>query len=195
MARNREFDEEKVLNIATDLFWQKGYHAVSTADLLEAFGIGRSSMYAAYKDKRSLFLLAFSHYRKTTTQAMLTLLASQGKALDILEKILESIVKQSVTDTNRKGCFVVNTAIELAPHDTEILELIRENRNNIVNAIAQCIQKGIDAHELSPANEPVALGHYFYNIINGLRVDAKVINQPAHFMATVKLAMKVVQVA
>jgi TetR/AcrR family transcriptional regulator, transcriptional repressor for nem operon len=40
-------------------------------------------------------------------------------------------------------------AIELAPHDKDILKIIQENRKNIINALASAIQKGIDSKELS----------------------------------------------
>ncbi len=56
MARPLEFDRSKAVNKALVLFWRKGYQASSLADLLSAMGIGRSSFYAAFTDKRTLFL-------------------------------------------------------------------------------------------------------------------------------------------
>jgi TetR/AcrR family transcriptional repressor of nem operon len=190
MGRTREFDEEKVIEIATELFWTKGYHAVSTQDLIDAFGISRSSMYGAYKDKKSLFIQALQHYRKTATNAMLEAMQANKPVREVLAKILNSLIKETISDPKNKGCFMVNTAIELAPHDQDILAIVQENRDNILSAIKLAVQRGIDQGELSPDKNPTALAVYFYNLINGLRVDAKVHKTKAHYQETVALALK-----
>ncbi len=193
MARTREFDEENIIKIATDLFWNKGYNAVSTQDLIDAFGISRSSMYGAYKDKRSLFILALQHYRQTSAQRMLDMLANDNSFFDTISLLLNQIVKETITDGQSKGCFIVNTAIELAPHDTEILEIIQQNRNNIIEGLSKAIQKGIDNKELTKNNNPKALANYFYNLINGLRVDAKITKDKQDYKETVSLALTVLE--
>jgi TetR/AcrR family transcriptional regulator, transcriptional repressor for nem operon len=191
MARTREFDEENIIKIATDLFWNKGYNAVSTQDLIDAFGISRSSMYGAYKDKRSLFILALQHYRETSAQSMLDILANEKSFFDTITLLLNQIIKETITDSQSKGCFIVNTAIELAPHDKEILEIIHDNRNNIINGLSKAIQKGIDNKELTKNNNPKSLANYFYNLINGLRVDAKITKDKLNYQDTIKLALTV----
>jgi TetR/AcrR family transcriptional regulator, transcriptional repressor for nem operon len=191
MARTREFNEENIIKIATDLFWNKGYNAVSTQDLIDAFGISRSSMYGAYKDKRSLFILALQHYRQTSTQSMLDILANSKSFFDTITLLLNQIIKETVTDNQSKGCFIVNTAIELAPHDKEILEIIQENRINIIEGLSKAIQIGIDNKELTKNNNPKALANYFYNLINGLRVDAKITKDKLNYQDTIKLALTV----
>ncbi len=195
MARSREFDEQKILNIATDLFWHKGYSAVSTQDLIDAFGISKSSMYGAYKDKRSLFILALQNYRNTASKNMLDVLKNSRSFIDTITQLLHQIINESVTDSKTKGCFIVNTAIELAPHDKEILEIIQLNRKDIIEALTQAIQKGIDTKELTNQNNPKALANYFYNIINGLRVDAKVTKDKLNYKDTIQLALAVIDVA
>jgi TetR/AcrR family transcriptional regulator, transcriptional repressor for nem operon len=191
MARTREFNEENIIKIATDLFWNKGYNAVSTQDLIDAFGISRSSMYGAYKDKRSLFILALQHYRQTSAQSMLDILANDKSFFDTITLLLNQIIKETITDIQSKGCFIVNTAIELAPHDKEILEIIQDNRNNIIEGLSKAIQKGIDNKELTKNNNPKALANYFYNLINGLRVDAKITKDKLNYQDTIKLALTV----
>ncbi len=194
MARLREFDEAAVINTAVDLFWNKGYNAVSTQDLIDAFGISRSSMYAAYKDKRSLFILALQHYRATASQNMIAVLEKNETFIPTIQSLLNQIIKENITDKQTRGCFIVNTAIELAPHDEEILSIIQENRKNIIEALSKAIQKGIDNAELSKNNNPHALANYFYNLINGLRVDAKVTRDKKNYAETIQLALSVVNV-
>jgi TetR/AcrR family transcriptional regulator, transcriptional repressor for nem operon len=193
MARNREFDETKVIQTATALFWEKGYNAVSTQDLIDAFGISRSSMYGAYKDKRSLFILALQNYRQTASQSIITALNRNGSFIEIITTILNQVVKENQGGGQNNGCFIVNTAIELAQHDKEILHIIRQNREMVTTAIAAAVRKAVANKELSKKNDPKALGNYFYNLINGLRVDGKVTNNSDDYKATVQLALKVIE--
>jgi TetR/AcrR family transcriptional repressor of nem operon len=193
MGRTREFNEENTIAIATNLFWEKGYNAVSTQDLLDAFGIGRSSMYAAYKDKHSLFILALQHYRKMATQSMLDELSKEGPFIETITQLLNQLVKDTLKDSKSKGCFIVNTAIELAPHDEEILAIVQDNRSSIINALSTAIQKGIENKELSKKNNPKALANYFYNLISGLRVDGKVTKDKSMYQDTVNIALTVLE--
>ena len=191
MARLREFDEQKVIKTATNLFWKKGYNAVSTQDLIDAFGISRSSMYAAYKDKRSLFIIALQHYRETASQGMINVLNENKTFKVTISKLLTQLIKDTVSDNENKGCFIVNTAIELAPHDNEILEIIRENRKNIITALTTSIEKGIENGEIQTNQKPISLANYFYNLINGLRVDAKVHKDKSNYKEIVEIALSV----
>lgn len=193
MARNREFDEKKVIERATELFWTKGYNAVSTQDLIDAFGISRSSMYGAYKDKRNLFILVLQHYRQSSAIAIVEAMKSDKSIKTKIKELLNGIIQETLTDRNSKGCFIVNTAVELAPHDSDILTLIQDNREDIVSALQVAIQQSIDKGEISHDKNPKALANYFYNLINGLRVDAKVHKTKSHYQDTIEIALKALE--
>ena len=62
MARPKEFDAEKVLATAADVFWRRGYEVVSIQDLEAATGLGRGSLYNAFGDKEGLFIAALDRY-------------------------------------------------------------------------------------------------------------------------------------
>ncbi len=189
MARNREFDELHVIRTATNLFWERGYHAVSTQDLIDAFGISRSSMYGAFKDKKNLFILALDHYRQFTSKALKEKLESNKSFKVTIEEILNSVTEESISDSKNKGCYVVNTSIELAPHDREISDIVQKNRKNITGMFSKAISRAMENRELTNNNDPKALANYFYNLINGLRVDAKFNKEKADYKDTIKLAL------
>src|SRR5210317_1187307 len=62
VGRPRGFDEAKVLDAAMEVFWRKGYESTSLADLLEATGLHKGSLYQAFGDKHTLFISALRRY-------------------------------------------------------------------------------------------------------------------------------------
>lgn len=192
MARQREFNEIKIIETATNLFWKKGYNAVSTQDLIDAFGISRSSMYGAYKDKRNLFIIALKHYRETASQRMIDVLGENKSFKTTITQLLNQLIKETISDEENKGCFFVNTAIELAPHDNEILKIIQDNRKDIILALKTSIEKGIENGEITTNQNPESLANYFFNIINGLRVDAKIHKNKNNYKEIVDIVISVI---
>src|SRR5256885_4367807 len=62
MGRPRAFREDKALDAAMRVFWEKGYEGASLDDLTAAMGINRSSLYSSFGDKEQLFKQAIAHY-------------------------------------------------------------------------------------------------------------------------------------
>src|SRR5258706_6469288 len=62
MGRPREFDVEKALDLALQVFWRKGYEGASMADLTETMGITKPSLYSAFGNKEELFRKALDRY-------------------------------------------------------------------------------------------------------------------------------------
>lgn len=85
---------------------------------------------------------------------------------------------------------MVNCSIELAPHDKDVLKIVQSNRENIINAIRSGIEKAINNGEISRDKNPNSLAVFFYNIINGLQVDAKINKTESHFTETIQIALK-----
>src|SRR5260370_32013768 len=62
MGRPREFEVDKAVDVALQVFWRKGYEGASMADLTEAMGITKPSLYAAFGNKEELFRKALDRY-------------------------------------------------------------------------------------------------------------------------------------
>ena len=62
MGRPREFDVDKALDLALQVFWRKGYEGASMADLTETMGITKPSLYSAFGNKEELFRKALDRY-------------------------------------------------------------------------------------------------------------------------------------
>ncbi|MCU0570937.1 MAG: TetR/AcrR family transcriptional regulator [Oculatellaceae cyanobacterium Prado106] len=139
MARLREFDTEEVLEAVINAFWERGYEATSLADLMEVTGLQKGSIYKAFGDKRSLFIQALQAYldrvysfsRKALTQS-----DPQQAIADWLQMLADT------TPGNNKGCFAVNSLIEMAPHDAEIAKLLEWQFERLGQLLEKAIAKG-----------------------------------------------------
>lgn len=173
MARTKEFDETSVLGKAVELFWCKGYNGTSAQDLVDTLGISRSSLYDTFGDKRTLFIKALQNYRTTAAKALIAMIDEATDIEKTVEDIFSMAVKESLEDKLLKGCFMVNTTIELAPHDPEVAQIVKQNMNDIENAFYKAIQKGQAKGVFATHQSARAFARFIFNNISGLRVAAK----------------------
>jgi TetR/AcrR family transcriptional repressor of nem operon len=173
MARKKEFDEKALLDKAVDLFWRKGYHATSAQDLVDELGISRSSLYDTYTDKRNLFKESLRQYELCNTSALVRMADESNNAQQTVQQIFQNIIKESAEDPVNKGCFMVNTAVELSGQDKEIGDLVSQNNKNVEDALTRLVKKGQADGQFSTKKTARAFARYLFSSISGLRVAAR----------------------
>src|SRR5271156_6150122 len=131
MARPREFNEEIALGAAIECFWRHGYEATSVRDLAAAMGISGPSLYNTFGDKRALFAKALESYLDQSARAMIKRVEESLPPKKAVRRFLDEIIESSVSDRERRGCFLINSALEVAPHDSELGELIADRFGEI----------------------------------------------------------------
>src|SRR5882757_823186 len=124
MARPREFDEAAVLQSAVECFWSRGYEATSVRGLADSMGITGASLYNAFGDKRSLYRRSLDHYVSNSFGDRVLRLEGELPPFEALEAFFSEIIERSISDKERKGCMLVNSALELAPHDKEFRRVV-----------------------------------------------------------------------
>ena len=117
VGRPREFDEEQVLAAAMEAFWRKGYEATSLVDLTAATGLNKASLYRVFGDKHQLFKSALQHYAQTEFQKVAAVVRSDVSPLTNLRAVVDKITSDAGSE---KGCMMINSLVELAPHDAEV---------------------------------------------------------------------------
>jgi AcrR family transcriptional regulator len=138
MARPREFDRDQALRQAMTVFWEHGYEATSTDDLLRAMGIGRQSMYDAFGDKHQLYLEALQLYETETGSELFgRVAAAPSPFVAICDQVL-SVAEGTPHDRSR-GCFHVNATTELAPSDPDVRAMVRANNSRCVAAFEKIL--------------------------------------------------------
>jgi len=173
MARKKEFDEDELLEKAVNLFWKKGYHATSAQDLVDGLGINRSSLYNTYTDKRTLFTKSLKMYQQQRTGVMISTLQQSRNIAETIKLIFNNIIEEDMADTTKKGCFMVNTAVELSMQDAEINDIVNANNQSVEDALTVAIEKGRQNGQVLNPLSSRAVAQFIFATISALRVTAR----------------------
>jgi TetR/AcrR family transcriptional repressor of nem operon len=118
-GRPRAFDTEQALARARDVFWSRGYAGTSVQDLVDELGVQRGSLYAAFGDKRDLYLKAVGLYARENREQLEALLRDDPVLPTLRRMLLDPATLTGAPDQpqGRRGCLVGNTTAELVPGD------------------------------------------------------------------------------
>ena len=173
MPRPREFDEASALKAAMECFWRRGYEATSLRDLTGAMGLTAPSIYNAFGDKQQLFGRALEQYLEHTTRQRLRRLQEELPPKEAIQRFFAEIVDHSINDRHRKGCFLVNSALEVAPHDAKCRGVIAAQFGSIEAFFRQCILAGQTDRTISPDIEASEVARLLLGVLLGIRVLAR----------------------
>ncbi|MFE7647833.1 TetR/AcrR family transcriptional regulator [Streptomyces phaeoluteigriseus] len=180
MARTKEFDPDAALQSALELFWRRGYEATSMADLVEHLGIGRASIYATFGSKHELYLKALDRYAEMRDPVLLVELSQPGPALPAVRAVVRRFATEAASPERRlDGCFVTNTAAELAPHDPEAARRVEISWEHLETPLHSALVRAQAQGELSEDRDPRALARMLLVLMQGVRVVGKASNDPA----------------
>src|ERR1700722_3805604 len=140
MVRSRSFDEDVVLDAAMERFWKHGYVATSVRDLGDAMGLGAASLYNAFGDKRTLFTQCLDRYLDANMRARIARVEQRQQPRQAIATFLTEIVERSIE--NRLGCMLANAALEVAPHDPGVAEVVAERMAELEAFFRRCVIAG-----------------------------------------------------
>jgi len=173
MARPRGFDEAAALDEAIECFRRRGYEATSIRDLTACMGIGPTSLYNTFGDKRALFIKALGRYVDCSVRARLKRLESSLPPKEAVRTLIEDVVERSVTDRARGGCLLINSALEIAPHDPELGAEIAKRLAEIEGFFRRSINAGQTSGAISRKLNPIDGARLLLGVLLGIRVLAR----------------------
>ncbi|KOS01939.1 MULTISPECIES: TetR/AcrR family transcriptional regulator [Paenibacillus] len=173
MVRPREFDEDQALDAAMRIFWEKGFEATSLSDLTSKMGIQRPSIYAAFGDKKQLFEAALRKYTQSHAAYVRSRLQSNSSVKEAFYNFFGGVVAEEYEDGPNRGCFCINTMVELAPHDEKFEILTREHQMYLSAVFQETLERGIRSGELEASMDARALAHTMVSLLIGITVMMK----------------------
>ena len=170
MARPKEFDPGEAMREAMEAFWQHGYHATSVNDLLAEMKLNRGSLYGTFGDKKSLFLAALNEYARQGRQMLVDALQKPGPARELLREWVSNAAESCTGDAGLRGCLALKAAMEMAPHDRDVAEWMKQVTRDREQVLAKVIRRGQAEGEINPRLDARATARYLMTCLAGLRV-------------------------
>ncbi len=195
MSRVKEFDVDAACDAALELFWRQGYEATSVSDLVAGLGIGKASLYATFGTKHQLYLTALNRYIARGNERFVADFAGPGPALDGVRRLIERYVAEILDESGRKGCFVVNAAMEMLPKDPEVARVVERSWDALELALRMALSRARAQGEIGAGADPEALAGFLLTVLQGMRVLGKGLDHAARVRATAKQAIAVLEAA
>jgi len=174
MARPKEFNETTVLDAAVQCFWARGYEATSVRELAASMGIAGASLYNAFGDKSSLYRRALDRYVDQSFQDRVRRFENHLPPREAIGAFFDEIVMRSLTDQGRKGCMLVNAALEMPVHDPTTRAAITEVVNQIEAFFRRRVAAGQADGTIVSTETPEDLARLLLAALMGIRVLARV---------------------
>jgi TetR/AcrR family transcriptional repressor of nem operon len=188
MARPRSFDPDEALDLARDVFWQKGFQGTSLDDITAATGLNKPSLYAAFGDKNALFLKVLDRYHARIVANADRILKEGASAREAIQRWLTSFVPFCSGLKGSRGCLSVNTAADGASDQSEVRKRIERFNRKLEQLLSNRLRA--DRAQFSVTFDPDVAAHAIMAIYMGLMVMAKDAPDAASVRGTVNQAMK-----
>jgi TetR/AcrR family transcriptional regulator, transcriptional repressor for nem operon len=194
MPRPREFDEEAALDAATAHFWSRGYEATSVRDLAVSMGLTSASLYNAFGDKRALYERALDRYVERGFRDRVRRFEHRLPPREVIAAFFAEIVELSVNDPHRKGCLIVNSAMELAPHDRQFHRRLSGVLKEMEGFFLRCVSAGQEDGSILTQTPAEEIAKTLLASLMGLRVLARVNPQRALLEGAVRPVLAMIGV-
>ncbi len=174
MGRKATFIKEEALQKALDVFWKKGYLATSVRDIAEATQLQLASLYHAFGNKDALFSKVLETYLTHFISPKLSELSESKTPLATLKEFF-SQVQNKVCDASSgdKGCFVINTVIELAGPEPKLAAQAMQGLKNIEDTFTRVLRRAQEQGEWPQDRDAYKTARYLVQVLITLRLMAR----------------------
>jgi AcrR family transcriptional regulator len=170
-GRPREFDSDDALAAALRVFWKRGYEGASLAELTEAMGITKPSLYACFGNKEALFRAALDLYEREKLCYVGTALEADT-ARGVVERLLGGALAMYCGEQDPQGCLSVISTLTCGVEAESIRADVIARRASSEAALVRRLERARDEGDLPEHADPEALASYLTTVLQGMSVKA-----------------------
>jgi len=169
MSKNLKFDRQEVVQKATDLYWQKGFHGTSMRNLQDVIDMRPGSIYATFGSKEGLYKESIQCYADRGLKTLASCYETTGSPLKALKKFVTMSIINSAESGPSGMCMLAKTISELTDDNQPLLDEARRLLNVMENAFTDMLIKAQDCGEINSSEDPKAVARYIQVQLMGLR--------------------------
>lgn len=172
MARAQPYNRDIALDAAQDLFWEKGYHATSLKDLEQRLNMKPGSIYAAFSNKETLYLLALERYYETSRQDLSDLIARAASPFEALMGHLRFLGDGRDRPQDARSCMLVKTMLDTTVQEAAIAKAARGYLDGMRAVFAAAFAAAKETGEIAGDADVDRLARRFQSNVSALRIEA-----------------------
>ncbi|MEW5676033.1 TetR/AcrR family transcriptional regulator [Flavobacterium enshiense] len=190
-GRPKIFDEQEVIAKASNIFWEKGYEAASSEELLKAMGIGKGSFYLFFKGgKKELYEKSLKQYANNLLSSIRKDISESDNPIEYLKKFFFQLA--DTTNIHKaKGCFMGNALVEMATKDEYTKQLVAGLLNELEIIFINTVEKAKEDNLLMTNKSSKLIGSHLLNLWNGLNVTRRMDADDASLEALIKFNLEI----
>lgn len=170
MPRKKTFTIEFALDKAMELFWERGYQNTSMREIAEHLGLSRSSIYATFGDKHTLFVETLRRYGAECRAPGLSDLGTAQSPRAALLRVFELAIVDADAARQRDHCLLINTAMQLVYSDPEVTLVVESAFLDMENNFRSTIERAATAGEVTATVDAVQTARSLLSTYLGLCV-------------------------
>lgn len=172
MGRTRSFDLDDALDVALEMFWEQGFDGTSIQALCRAIDVQPGSVYAAFGNKRDLFVAALRRYVDTVSAEAIERINGAPSGMEGLRSYFAHLVDAMVDGNRRWGCLITNSLVEFAERDPELAAMFQVHLAKLQTSFAAALARARTDGELRPGAGPDSAG-LLVVVVQGMNVLAR----------------------
>ena len=149
MKTKAELTSQYILEIAAPIFNKNGYAATSMRDITEATSLTKGAIYGNFKNKEDLAIAAFRFTVKSLMKDISKHLELSDSPIQKLFLISDFYRNYYPYSKKNGGCAVLNIGVDANNQNTLLLKKVKEVIEKIQDQVANIIEDGIEAGEIS----------------------------------------------
>lgn len=173
MGRPLEFDPDKAVDQAMQVFWSQGFDATSLQDLLRATRLSKSSLYQAFGSKQILFDRCVDLYLDNLAEQMRVQLARANSGRRFIEDAFRALPEKAGSPEAARGCLLWNTALEFGQRDAKVARRVASGIDRFAKVFTAAVKLAQQQGEISSEKDASVLGRYLLSSMSGLRAMLK----------------------
>lgn len=182
-GRPAAFTREDAVNAAMNLFWKKGFLAVSAKDLADAMDIQRSSFYNSFGSREAVFQEALSRYAAQAPDAPLDTVQPGQPVIPVIVSVLRNVCRVRAADAEARGCMACNGIAELVGVEETLGPLLAIATKKRTAVIAQLLRQAVRQGEMTLSSKADTAAEVFVAFLIGLNTVSKIVRDEKQLWA------------